>query len=75
MVDEVVEGMLEAAGKQLALQVNSKETGAGVDGFVASHALSSRLVHGSGVRGLMGRFVPGRLGFFYSFVDAIEKPL
>lgn len=72
MVDVVVERMLEGAGQQLPLQVNGKKSGAGVDGFVACHALSSPLVDGSGVRGLMGRFVPGRLGFLYSFVSPLQ---
>ncbi len=35
MIDEVIEGVLEAAGQQLVLQVNGKKSGAGVDGFVA----------------------------------------
>ena len=38
MVDEVIQSMLEGAGEQLPLQVNGKETRAGVDVLIARHA-------------------------------------
>ena len=41
VIDEVIEGVLEAAGKQLPLQVNGKKTRAGVDVLVARHAVGS----------------------------------
>ena len=41
VIDEVIERVFEGAGKQLPLQVNGKETGAGVDVFVAGHAVGA----------------------------------
>jgi hypothetical protein len=38
MIEQVIERMFEGAGKQLPLQVNGNETGAGVDVFVTGHA-------------------------------------
>jgi hypothetical protein len=37
----MVEGVLEAAGEQLPLQVYGKKTRAGVDVFVARHAVGA----------------------------------
>ena len=45
MVDEVIQSMFESAGKQLPLQVNSKETRAGVDVFVAPCGLFHHKIH------------------------------
>ncbi len=39
MVDEVIERVFESTGEQLPLQVNDKETRAGVDVLVARHAV------------------------------------
>lgn len=39
VIDEVVEGVLEGAGKQLPLEINRQKSRAGVDGFVARHAV------------------------------------
>jgi len=41
VIDEVTEGVLEGAGKQLPLQVYGKKTRAGVDVFVARHAVGA----------------------------------
>jgi hypothetical protein len=41
VIDEVIQCMFEGAGEKLPLQVNGKETGAGVDVFVAGHAVGA----------------------------------
>ena len=41
VVDKVIQRMLEGTGKQLPLQVNRKETWAGVYVFVARHVVSA----------------------------------
>jgi PhzF family phenazine biosynthesis protein len=38
VIDQVVQGMLKAAGQQLSLEINGNEARAGVDVFVAGHA-------------------------------------
>jgi hypothetical protein len=41
MVNEVVQRIFKGAGKKLPLQINRKKPGAGVDVFVACHAVSA----------------------------------
>jgi len=41
VIDEVIEGVFEGAGKQLPMQVDGKKTRAGVDVLVAGHAVGS----------------------------------
>jgi len=44
VVDQVIHGMFEGAGKELPLQINGKKPGAGVDVFVARHLLLQNIV-------------------------------